>query len=505
MALPATLGELTLNTIGEAIAFAAGVALSPTLAPVAHAIEQEAWKVAPVLAVDAEAAAQIAAERVSELPWAADQALQHGINADTFTKIYQDALNAPGFGELLRMFRRDSINEDQFVHGLNKMKLEDMWDAPLETLRDDYLSPAEIATAIQRGQLHDPGYLPVDIDTAGSTVPPPAVSSLDPVTEAAAAGTNSERLAVKARLVGLPPAPGELMSLLNRGTINEAAFNLGVSQGNTRNEWAAVLMTLKRRLLTPHEYEEANLRGVLDPDAAHAGAALSGMEIADAELLFEIMGRSLAVHQITTGLERGGEYGGTYDDIPEPYRDAVRRSSIRPEYAKLAYANRYTVPSYFILKAILADGGMTPAQFAQYGKELGWPPDLADAAAKALSTGAAAKADPWIAKAETQLWTATHKAYVDALASEPQARANFTEIGVTAEAQTEIVRLWNSERDIRRASLTVKQIKDAIGGPGHDHAWASQQLSNEGYNDDEILALIGPATPQAPPTVTPTA
>lgn len=490
MALPSNLGELTLNTIGEAIAFAAGVALSPTLAPVAHAIEQEAWKVAPVRVVDPGTAAGIAAERVTELPWAADQAIQGGLNDEIFTKLYQLALNAPGFGELLQMYRRSSITEEQFVHGLNKMKLEDSWNAPLETLLDDYLSPAEIATAIQRGQLHDPGYLPVDINTAGSTVPPPEVSDLDPVTEAAAAGTNSERLAVKARLVGLPPAPGELMSLLNRGTINEAAFNLGVSQGNTRNEWASVLMTLKRRLLTPHEYEEANLRGVLEPDAAHAGAALSGMEQADAELLFEIMGRSLAVHQITTGLERGGTYGGTYDDIPEPYRDAVRRSSIRPEYAVLAYANRYTVPSYFILKAILSDGGMTPDQFAQYGKELGWPPDLADSAAKALSTGTAAKGDPYVTKANTQLWNTIHTAYVDSRADDQLASSTFDALGVTTHAQPVVLDLWKQERGIHRVGLTAAQIKKTVGLPGWTDAERMTRLADLGYSTEDATTFL---------------
>lgn len=490
MTIPGQLGELTLNTIGEAIAFAAGVALSPTLAPVAHAIEQEAWKVAPVRVVDPGTAAGIAAERVSELPWAAGQALQGGIGPDTFTKLYQEALNAPGFGELLQMFRRDSITEDQFVHGLNKLKLEDMWDAPLETLRDAYLSPDEIAVAIQRNQMTDPGYLPVDLDFTGSTVPPPAISDLDPVTEAKAAGTNSDRLGVKARLVGLPPGPGELMQLLNRGTINVPAFNLGISQGNTRNEWARFLMTLKRRLLTPHEYEEANLRGVLEPDAAHAGAALSGMEEADAQLLFDIMGRSLAVHQITTGLERGGTYGGTYTDIPEPYRDAVRRSSIRPEYAVLAYANRYTVPSYFILKAILADGGMTPAQFAQYGKDLGWPPDLADAAAKALSTGTAAKGDPNVTKAHTQLWNTLHTAYVDSRADDALATSTFDSLGVAAGAQPVVLDLWKQERNIHRSGLTPAQIKKTIGLP----TWTAEErltrLADLGYSTEDATTFL---------------
>lgn len=505
MALPTDLGELTLNTVGEAIAFAAGVALSPTLAPVAHAIEQEAWKVAPILAVDPGDAAGIAAERVSEYDWAADQAIKHGIVGDSFQKIYQEALNAPGVGELLQMLRRGTIEPDDFIHGLNKLKLEDQWNTPLADLQQARIDASVVATAIQRGIMPDPGYLPTSLDFSGSNVPPPTMSQLDPVAEAAASGIDSDRLAVYTRIVGLPPAPGELMSLVNRGTINDDAFRMGIAEGNTRNEWADVLLTLKRRLLTPHEYEEAALRGVLSNDDADTGAALSGMESEDAQLLFAIMGRPLPVHQITTALARGGTYGGTYDDVPEPYRDAIRRSSTRPEYAPMAYANRYTIPSYFILKAILADGGMTTAEFAQYGKDLGWPPDLADKASAALSTGSAAKADPWIGKAQTQLWTAVHKAYVDDLATEDQARADFVELQVADASQTEVIRLWNAERAIRRANLTVKQIQDAIGQPNHGVPWATQLLSDQGYNADKIAALIGPAATSASPTVTPTA
>lgn len=482
--------EAATNELALIVGIGVGLAVQSALAPAATDIAQATYNVNPGKAVDANTVAAIVAEDVEKLPWGESEAQLTGINNERFQEILGEALNGPGFGELLQLIRRDAIDDDTFLHGLRKAKLETLWDDPLAQLRQKYLDPAVIATAIQRGQIADPGYLPIDLDYSGSTVPPPEVSSLDAVTEAKAAGIDSDRLAVEARLVGLPPAPGELMALLNRGTINVAAFNLGVAQGNTRNEWASVLMTLKRRLLTPHEYEEANLRGVLEPDAAHAGAALSGMEQADAELLFEIMGRSLAVHQITTGLARGGTYGGTYDDIPEPYRDAVRRSSIRPEYAVLAYANRYTVPSYFILKAILSDGGMTPDQFAQYGKELGWPPDLADSAAKALSTGTAAKGDPFVTKANTQLWNTIHTAYVDSRADDQLATSTFDSLGVTASAQPVVLDLWKQERDIHRTGLTAAQIKKTIGLPGWTDAERMTRLADLGYSTEDATTFL---------------
>lgn len=482
--------EAATNELALIVGIGVGLAVQSALAPAATDIAQATYNVNPGKAVDANTVAAIVAEDVEKLPWGESEAQLTGINNERFQEILGEALNGPGFGELIRMIRRDTIDSDTFTHGLRKAKLETLWDQAMADLQHERLSVEALATGVQRSLVPNPGILPVTFDNTGSNVTPMPVADIDVLAEALAQGYDTERFSVLARTVGLPPAPGELMQLLNRQTINEAAFNQGIAEGNTRNEWASVLMTLKRRLLTPHEYEEANLRGVLEPDAAHAGAALSGMEQADAELLFEIMGRSLAVHQITTGLARGGTYGGTYDDVPEPYRDAIRRSSVRPEYAVLDYANRYTVPSYFILKAILSDGGMTPAQFAQYGKELGWPPDLADSAAKALSTGTAAKGDPYVTKANTQLWNTIHTAYVDSRADDQLATSTFDSLGVTAGAQPVVLDLWKQERDIHRSGLTAAQIKKTVGLPGWTDAERMTRLADLGFSTEDATTFL---------------
>lgn len=489
-AIAKTLEGQAESALTTAVGFGVGLALSGVLAPTGTGLEQGVWSSNPNKVLDPETAAKIVAEAVDQLSWGQGEAAQSGINPDRFGLLVNEIIEAPGFGELVRMLRRETIGPDLFRHGLRKAKLDPEWDEGLTDLIDDRLDPAVIATSIQRGTMRDPGYLPVGPPTEVGVVPPMPVSPLDPEVEAAASGINPERLAAMTRIVGLPPAPGELLQLINRGEIQPADFFRGVAEGNTRNEWGPALLTLKRRLLTPHEYEEAALRGVLTPADADAGAALSGMEAADAQLLFEIMGRPLPVHQITTGLERGGSYGGSYTDIPEPYRDAVRRSNIRPEYAGLAHANRYTIPSYFILRAILNDGGMTPADFAQYGKELGWPPDLAEKAADALSGGKTVTSDPHVSKAETQLWNALHKAYVDDLSTAADTRADLARLGVADAAQPEVLGLWDTERGLRRRSLTPAQIKKAIGPTGWTEAEATTRLLELGYDADDVATFL---------------
>lgn len=425
----------------QLITYGIGAAIAEALRPEAVELGQEAWKINPSKAVDVGDAAAIVAEDVERLDWGAAEAALNGIDGDRFNAIVGEVLSAPGIGPLFEAWRRDLIDDATFTHGLRKAKLETIWDAPLMALKDRLLSIEELANARQQGF----------IDQARQ------------VQESSLQGVDAERAEILFDIVGLPPGAAEAMQAVNRGLADEALFAQMIREGHTKVKYTDLLYAMRRRLLTPSQYEEAALRGVITNTEADAGAALSGMEETDAQLLFEIMGRPLAVHQITTGLERGGAYGGTYDDVPEPYRDAIRRSNIRPEYAGLAYANRFTIPSYFILRAILNDGGMTADDFAQYGKDLGWPPDLADKAAAALSGGGKATADPHVAKAQTQLWGTLHKSYVDEKTDKATAGQVLSSLGVAESAQPEVLALWDAETALVRKPLSAAQIKKALG------------------------------------------
>jgi hypothetical protein len=279
-------------------------------------------------------------------------------------------------------------------------------------------------------------------------VPP---STLDPVAQARALGISHEQLRVLVGNTGLPLSLFEMLQLLNRGIVTEDDVKRAIAESNLRNEYMDVAIPLKRRLLTPHEYGESELRGVLTPAEAKAGAELHGMEPADYDTLFAILGRPLAVHQITTGEARGGVYGGTYDDVPAgAYRDAIRRSAIRPEYAGLAYANRYSYTVPFWVRLLITSGDITAAEGADFLVKLGNPPDFAAKIAEVLAPqGAAAKLDPWVKKAEGQVWTEAHKAYVKNGISVEQVTPAFTALNIPADAQLAVLALWDVEKTLQ--------------------------------------------------------
>ena len=485
MSTPAGIvGKMLAGGATEAVSFAAGVAIAPTLAPVLQELENTTWPEFPVKPPPALTLASGVAQGQVDEQTARDWAKQTGFGDAAMTALIDIANTGPALGLAYAAWRRDELTDAEFTTALKRTGLEEQWFSALRALKQNPLEPGEIAKAVHRGIMADDGLLVAAPPTTPGKVPAVPPSDISPITEASWSGLDAERLRILVGNAGLPPGIVQMLQLLNRGEITEDDFLRGVGESNLRNEWGPAILALRRHLLTPHEYEEAALRGIITNAEADAGAGLSGMQPQDAQLLFQIMGRPLAVHQITTGLERGGQFGGTYADVPEPYRDAIRRSNIRPEYARLAYANRYTIPSYFILRAILQAGGMTEAQFAEYGKQLGWPPDLAEAAAAALGGGGGSGTDAHAAKAQTQLWTTLHRAYLAGEIDEATAQATLPQAGVDAAAAPAVLATWDVERGIVRKQLTPAQIKKA---------WSENVLNADtgaAWTRDEAIAAL---------------
>ncbi len=468
------LGGIAGNAAGEALAFGLGFALGRVLDPAGTALSQEAWLAALSAdsglgrAVDPNTAALIVSEDVKARDWGANEAAQHGIDGARFDAIVGEILDAPGIPQLFEAWRRDLIDDAAFEHGLRKAKLEPRWDAPLKALKERLLSLDELANARQQG----------------------FVTPERQVAESALQGIDAERAEILFEIPGPPPGAAEAMQAVNRGLANRSLFDQMIREGHTKTKYSDLLYAMRRRLLTPHEYAELQLRGKIAPNERAAGASLSGMEPPDSELLYELLGRPLPVRAITTGLARGGTYGGIYEGVPEPYLDAIRRSAIRPEYGNLAYHNRYTYPSAFVLRALTQAHTITEQEAHQTLLDIGWEPGFAEKVATAWAGGTAAKADPHVAKAETQVWSALHKSYVDTEEDDATATGDLTALGVAAPAIPEVLRLWQLERAVIRRSLTPAQIRKAVGQPGKDHAWALARLSELGYTTDDATTFL---------------
>lgn len=488
--LISSLTGLATGALQTAVGFALGVAASPALEPLATAIRQDAYHNLQNLALAPGTAAEVAAENYAKLGEMQTEASYSGIDQQRFQYLYDVTLTGPGMGELITMFNRGTITADQLAHGWRKAKLEPLWDTGLTDLVTSRIPVADLAYMVVRGLVDDAGLLPVAPPSSGDKVARYPVAALDTLKEAASWGWDEDRFRALVGRSGLSMAPVSAAQAYFRGIIGQDDFYLAIAEGDLRNEWRDAILEVSRQIPTNIEFIEGELRGYLTTAQRYAGTARHGTSQADSDLLFAIAGRPLNVHAITTGLARGGTYGGDYATVPEPYQDAIRRSAIRPEYADLAYANRYTIPSYFILRAILQDGGMTEAQFADYGKQLGWPPELADAAAKALAPASTKAAGKFATKAETTAWTTAQKSYIAQEATSADVQPIFTLLGVDATEAAQVISVWNEVRSLVRKQLSPTEVKKAIGQPGKDEAWALQQLLARGYSNDDASTFL---------------
>jgi hypothetical protein len=426
-----------------------GTAASAAIEPLVEPGKQEAWSNAANRVLDPAMYAALRAQGAIDLTTAIGLARRSGIGPDRMTELLYLAQRTPTYGEAQDLRRRDKITLDQLRHTFAKAQIEEQyWDA-LADLVDDRLSAEAVALAIIRSMMRDPGFFPVQLDTTGGVVPAYPVSDIDPVKEAESHGFNEERLRVMVGSIGRPPGPGELARALFRDLIERPDFNRGILEGDTRPEWAQTFLDVNREILTAGEYAELELRGFYDTATRRQKTAQHGMSQEDSDDLFRVLGRAPSVHQITTGLARGGKYPGGYADVPEPYKSAIQRSNIRPEYAEIEYANRYSYPSFFVLRSLAQDGLFTEAQLEQILLDIGWTPELAKEVATFYTAQAqGAKQDPSVGKAQSKVYTETQKAYLGGSITPDLATAMLAQIVPSSADVAFILELWDSIRNM---------------------------------------------------------
>lgn len=432
------------NTIGESAAYGIGGALREPLHPLLQELTNETWKVSTAAGISKPLgpgdAADIVAEDVELQPWGTEQAGMAGYTADTFAAVLGATLNAPGIPQLFEAWRRDLIDDAAFTHGLRKAKLEPRWDEPLKQLKSRLLSLADLANARQQGF----------VDEARQHE------------ESRLQGLDADRADILFHLVGLPPGASEAQSLLNRGLIDDATFAQIIREGHTKTKYTDVLRRAAVYVLSPINYVEGRLRGWLTDSEMYAGTALHGVTKEDTDLLFKIHGRPISFHQTFIGTRRGGTLDGPTGDIDPAFLASLRRSNIQPPFYNLAWAQRYTYPSAFVLRSLTQTGDITRADAERVLLYEGWEPGFAAKVSTAWATPDAAGADAHIGKAQTHLWTTTHASYKAGEIDDATVTATLPAAGVAPAAIPAVLNVWREERALVRATLSAADIRKAF-------------------------------------------
>jgi hypothetical protein len=428
------------RTASEGAAFAFGLATAPVLAPAVEELKNQAWRTHPSKALDAGEAAEIVAEDVQLRDWGANEASAHGIDGGRFDALLGAVLNAPGMGELLQARRRGLVSDATFRHGLRKAKLETLWDAAIVGLLDVLLSPADLANAVVQGHM------------------PQAAAAA----EALLQGYSADRFDVLVENTGLPPGPETLEAWWRRGIISQAEFETGIREGHTKTKYIPFYEAARVPVLAPSTYAGLRLRGWISAQESYAGGALSGYTPEMMDDLFLNSGRPATAHQIHIGYARGAKLAGVANEEAAIHK-AVAQSNIRPEYGDLIYAGRDTYPPLFQLSRLVSSQAITADVAAEWAKKGG----MADEVVAVLHTfwaGTApgvAKPDSHVGKAQTQLWTATHRSYIIDKITRAQADAALGHLIPDAGVRNAVLDTWDVEKGVTVKPLTKSQIKKA--------------------------------------------
>ena len=443
------------STPGIIVGVGVGAAASAALEPAIEIPKQTAWQRNPNKVLDAGLMARLVAQGGVDLASGQDSARREGFDADKFDKLVYLSQTVPGLGEALALWRLGLLDDGLFTHVLTKAGLDTRYVEPIVRRKTaEVVGLGDIAFAVVRGLLPAPSWVPVAPPVHGDKVPRFPQLDIDPVTLAAKLGYSEEMLKLMVGRSGLSMAPGMAARALFRDIIGPDDYLLAVAEGDLRTEWGAATLDVSREILTAGQYTELQLRGFSTRAERLADTAKHGMSTDDSDKLYNVLGRAPTVHAIATGLARGGKYPGTYAAVPEPYRSAIQRSNIREEFAEIVYADRYSYPSAFVLRTLAQEGDLgDTAAVERILLDIGWPPDFAArvAAKWTEAGGGGAKPDPWLAKADTQLWTETHKAFIKGTIDATMAGQAFALIGVAPDVQPAILARWTFEQTVKFA------------------------------------------------------
>jgi hypothetical protein len=486
--------RLTVFITGGAVTRAASDAVSPVLEPVRqHAFQKNQLRV-----LDPMSAARLRAQGHITDGEATDEAARSGIGQNRLEALVAMIQAAPSLGELDRMANRHKIERQDFNDALAQHLIPPQWWDGLWDLTHAKLDPVQLANAIHRGLVADPGLLAVDPPSGVGNVPAYPVYPIPALDEAQAAGLDKDRLGVLVGLMGLPMGPHEAAQAVFRGILTDTDFQRAIAEGNTRNEWAEAIFEQTRQIPTARDFFENALRGYHDLAWAQKEAERHGMSHADSLVIYQNQGRPMNVRQITQALARGGVFKPEPGELTDPYDAAIVEGNLKPAYYDLAKANRYSYSVPFWWRTLLTSSAITPDEAEQLLLNIGNPPDLARKVTDHFAGGVAGAADPHVGKAQTQLWNRAHTSYLAGEITETDARTALAEAGVAATAVDQVLVVWNHERELERKQLTPAQVKKAFRGgvqnPATGTAWtrddALAALTARGYSTNDANTFL---------------
>jgi hypothetical protein len=267
-----------------------------------------------------------------------DDALREGMGEARFNLLVEANRRYPGTAEALELWRRGLIDQPDFTKALRRASVPDEWIGHLSHLKEDLLDPGQLAAAIHRGLIPDPGLLKGEQPEPPFKVEAYPVYPISAIDQAAGSGYDRDKLGVLVGLQGLPMGPHEAAQAFFRKIITRGDYIRAFNESNNRNEWAAAVLEQSRQIPTARDFFENAVRGYHEFEWALEQAKRPGMSEADATVIYQNQGRPMNIRQITQALSRGAKFNPEPGELRDPYEASVVEGNIKPAYYELAKA-----------------------------------------------------------------------------------------------------------------------------------------------------------------------
>jgi hypothetical protein len=254
------------------------------------------------------------------------------------------------------------------------------------------------------------------------------------------------------RTRGQAPTPPQLLDLLNRGIIPErgtgpdaVSYEQGFLEGPWRNKWLEPFLALREYVIPPRSVVPLLRSGAITRERAIELLAKSGVTREDAEAM--------------TAEAASGKLAPEKDLVKTEVVAAYREGLLRREEAAASLEQLGYEPDEADLILAIADHA--------------WERSYRDAAANRIRT-----------------------LYVKGSITEDEASAALAQLGITGEALSKRLALWDIERELPRAELTLAQMQTAVRRGIVSEDRFREWLRLKGYDAEEIeilVALTGPA------------
>lgn len=433
------------------------------------------------------------------------EAAAGGLGREHFQALVDVNTVFPGVPETLDLLNRGAISDGHARFLLFRNGIRDDHHNIVLALRHVEITPAVAADMVVRGIL----------------------STSDGQNVAARSGMRPDDFTRMVLDTGEPPAIQDLLFLYRRGKIDRARLEHGIRQSRTRDEWIDAVESLGVVPMSTSDAVEAVVKGHLSDVDGQRIATENGLDSAHWATLLATAGNPPGVQEMLSWHNRG--IMSTPDVI-----QGIRESRLNNKYIATVLSASEALPPMVTIRQLVAHGQISTDQGMRLLEKHGYAPDIATAiigsalhekttktrdlsveqvlalyelrqmdASTALDLLRAMGYDQ--AEAQQRLDLADlsrvrryidavvarlHSAYVRHLIDENEVTSRMDRLGITPDARTDLLTLWDEERATVSKTLTEAQVIAALKAGLLAEGEALGRLLGQGYGDVDAQILI---------------